>query len=54
MRKGKVIIDYQSDELGRCTFNINQEGEEKLDDGDLISLFEHIIREKMPDDFQFQ
>jgi hypothetical protein len=54
MRKGKVIIDYESDELGRCSFNIVQDGQEKLDDNDLVSLFEHVIRELMPDDFQFQ
>ena len=54
MRKGKIIIDYQADDLGRCDFNINQQGEEKLDENNLISLFEHILRELMPEDYQFQ
>jgi hypothetical protein len=54
MRKGKLIIEYESDELGKCSFNINQQGKDKLDDNDLIALLEHIIREKMPENFGFQ
>ena len=54
MRKGRVIIDFESDEIGRCSFNINQECDDELQKEDLISLLEHILRELMPDDFQFQ
>ena len=51
MRKGKVIIDFESDDEGNCSFNINQDGTDKLDNENLISLFEHIIRELYPDEF---
>lgn len=49
MIKGKVIIDFESDEKGECNYNIKQEGKDILDNENLISLFEHIIRELMPD-----
>ena len=48
MIKGRVIIDFESNEEGDCNFNIKQEGKDNLDDDNLISLFEHIIREIMP------
>lgn len=48
MKKGRVVIDFESDEEGECSFNIKQEGKDNLDDENLISLFEHIIREIMP------
>lgn len=51
MRKGKVIIDFESDDEGKCSFNINQDGTDTLDNENLISLFEHILRELMPDEF---
>ena len=54
MRKGRIILDYESDELGRCNFNITQESKEELDEANLISLFEYVIRELLPNDFQFQ
>jgi hypothetical protein len=54
MRKGKIIIDYESDELGECKFKISQENSEELDNENLISLFEHILRELMPVDMQYQ
>lgn len=54
MRKGKIIIDFESDDLGRCIFNIKQECESELKENDLISLLEHVLRELMSDDFQFQ
>ena len=49
MLKGRVIIDFESDEKGECNFNIQQEGKDTLDDDNLVSLFEHIIRELMPE-----
>jgi len=51
MIKGRIIIDFESDEEGECSWNIQQEGKDKLDDEDMISLFEHIIRELMPINF---
>jgi hypothetical protein len=49
MMKGRVIIDFESEE-GKCNFDIKQEGKDTLDDENLISLFEHIIREMIPID----
>ena len=54
MRKGRIIIDYESDELGRCNYDLSQEGQEELEENDLISLLEYVIRELLPNDFQFQ
>ncbi len=51
MIKGKIIIDFESDEEGECSWKIQQEGKDKLNDEDMISLFEHIIRETMPINF---
>ena len=53
MKKGRVIIDYESDEKGECNWDIQQEGKDTLDNDNLISLFEHIIRELMPDEYWF-
>lgn len=48
MLKGRVIIDFEADEEGECNWDIQQEGKDTLNDENLISLFEHIIRELMP------
>lgn len=48
MMKGIVIIDFEADEKGDCNFNIKQEGEDTLDNNNLISLFEYVIRELIP------
>lgn len=48
MKKGRVIIDFESDEKGECNFTIQQDGQDKLDNENLISIFEHVIRELMP------
>ena len=48
MLKGRVIIDFEADEEGECSWNIRQEGKDTLNDENLISLFEHIIRELIP------
>ena len=51
MKKGRVIIDYESDDLGKCNYNIKQDGKNDLDKENLISLFEHILSELMMDQF---
>jgi len=48
VRRGRIIIDFESNEEGDCNFIIKQDRTEKLNDEDLVSLFEHIIREIMP------
>ena len=50
MRKGKVIIDFQEDN-GECTWDVSQEGETELENEDLVTLLEHVIRDLLPDDF---
>ena len=42
MRKGRIIIDFESDESGECSWNITREGPEKLDDENLKSLLEQL------------
>jgi len=51
MLKGRIIIDFEADEEGECNYSIKQEGEDKLDNENLVSLFEHIIRELMPNEY---
>jgi hypothetical protein len=51
MKKGKIIIDYESNESGDCKFNILQDGVDHLDNDNLISLFEHIIGDLIQDQF---
>ena len=51
MIKGRIIIDFESEEMGECSFNIQQEGKDTLDNENLISLFEHIIRDLMSDEY---
>ena len=51
MRKGRIIIDYESKELGDCKFNIHQDGVDNLDNDNLVSLFEHIIGDLIQDQF---
>lgn len=50
MIKGKVIIDFEADEEWECDYSIKQEGKDRLDNENLISLFEHIIRGLMTDE----
>jgi hypothetical protein len=47
--KGKVVIDFQEDN-GECTWNIRQEGEDELQNEDLITLLEHVIRDLLPEE----
>jgi len=51
MIKGRIVIDFESDEEGECSWKIQQEGKDELNNEDMISLFEHIIRETMPINF---
>jgi hypothetical protein len=51
MRQGRVIIDFESDDEGNCSWNISQKGTDTLDNENLISLFEHIIGELMPSEY---
>jgi hypothetical protein len=44
---GKVIIDFKYDEETKCSWDLQQTGKDKLDDEDLINLFQHIIGELM-------
>ena len=57
MMKGRVVIDFERDEdAEKCSYDLKQEGEDTLGNEDLISLFEHIIRELMSEEgwFYFQ
>ena len=47
MRKGRVIIDFESNEAGDCKWNVTCEGQDKLDSEDLKSLFETVLSELM-------
>jgi hypothetical protein len=51
MRKGRIVIDFESNESGDCKFNIQQDGADHLDNNNLISLFEHILGDLMQDQF---
>ena len=51
MRKGRVIIDFESDDAGKCSWNIQQESDEELDNDNLVSLFETILAELLADQF---
>ena len=48
MLKGKVIIDFEYDEVKKCSWNIQQEGEDELDKENLIYLLQHVAGELMP------
>jgi len=49
MLKGKVIIDFEYDEVKKCSWNIQQEGENELNNENLIYLLQHITGELMPE-----
>jgi len=51
MRKGRVVIDYESNDSGDCKFNIHQDGVDQLDNENLITLFEHILRDIIQEQF---
>ena len=43
MRKGRIIIDFESNDTGDCNWDITREGEDKLDDENLKSLLEYVL-----------
>ena len=47
MIDGKVTIDFKYDEESKCSWDLQQTGKDKLDNEDLINLFQHIIGELM-------
>ena len=51
MKKGRIIIDFESDERGECSWNITREGQDKLDDENLKTLLEHVLGELISDEF---
>lgn len=51
MRKGRLVIDYESNDSGDCKFNIHQDGVNQLDNENLISLFEYILGDLIQDQF---
>jgi len=51
MKKGKVIIDFEADEIGECNWNITQEGENTLENKDVISLLETVLGDLMQEHF---
>lgn len=50
MIKGKVIIDFEADAIGKCNWNLAQDGEGKLENEELITLLEHVIMDLLPED----
>ena len=52
MRKGRVIIDFESNELGDCKWDLMCEGPDKLDDENIKSLLEHVLGDLIAKEFQ--
>ena len=48
MLKGKVIISFEYDGVKECSWDIQQEGKDELDNENLIYLLQHIAGELMP------
>jgi hypothetical protein len=46
-----VIIDFQSDDDGNCSWNITSEGQDKLDEEDIKSLLETVLGELISKEF---
>jgi hypothetical protein len=50
MLQGKVIINFKYDEeKEKCSWDMKQEGKDKLEKDNLILLFQHLIGELMSD-----
>jgi len=43
--KGKVVINYEHTDDGDCKWDIFQEGENELNNDDLIFLLESVVRD---------
>jgi len=52
MKKGRIIIDFESDEKGECSWDITREGQDKLDDENLKSLLEHVLGDLISKEFK--
>ena len=52
MKKGRIIIDFESDYEGECIWNITREGQDKLDDENLKSLLEHVLGDLITKEFE--
>jgi len=50
MIKGRVVIDFQADKIGECSWNLSQDGDSKLTNEELVTLFESVIIDLLPDD----
>ena len=46
-----MVIEFESNDTGDCKFDIHQDGDEHLDNENLISLFEHILADIIQDQF---
>ena len=51
MRKGRIIIDFESNDIGDCSWNITREGQDKLDNENLKSLLETVLGELISEEF---
>jgi len=51
MKKGKVVIDFEAGDVGECKWNITQEGENILENKDVISLPETVLGDLMQEQF---
>jgi len=49
MIKGRVVIDFQADKIGECSWNLSQDGDSKLTNEELVTLFESVIIDLFPD-----
>lgn len=48
MLQGKVVINFQYDEKNeKCSWDLKQEGEDKLSNDDLILLLQHCVGDLM-------
>jgi len=45
--KGKVVINFEHTEDGKCEWNVKQEGNDKLSNDDLLYLLETVMRDVM-------
>jgi len=51
MLQGKVIINFEYDEKKeKCSWDLKQEGKDKLDKDNLVLLFQHLIGELMSEE----
>ena len=50
---GKIIIDFESDKNGECSWSITREGPDKLDNENLKSLLEAVLGELISSEFKF-